>query len=82
MRYVQRQSGHSGIGMTAFYAEIIPEENGVLANKIVRDSIFLRSDYTKLLSLRHYVRLLKTDGLWLNVQLTPIHEAISSIIPS
>lgn len=37
MKYVQRQLGHSSIGMTALYAEIMPEENGVLANKIVRD---------------------------------------------
>ena len=37
MKYVQRQLGHSSIGMTALYAEIMPEENGVLANKIIRD---------------------------------------------
>jgi site-specific recombinase XerD len=37
MKYVQRQLGHSSIGMTALYAEIMPEENSVLANKIVRD---------------------------------------------
>lgn len=37
MRYVQRQLGHSSIAMTALYADIMPEENGMLANKIVRD---------------------------------------------
>lgn len=37
LKYVQRQLGHSNIAMTALYAEIMPEENGVLANKIVRD---------------------------------------------
>ena len=37
LRYVQRQLGHSDIAMTALYADILPEENGTLANKIVRD---------------------------------------------
>jgi len=37
LRYVQRQLGHSNISMTALYSEILPEENGVLANQIVRD---------------------------------------------
>ena len=37
LRYVQRQLGHSNISMTALYSGILPEENGVLANKIVRD---------------------------------------------
>jgi integrase len=37
LRYVQKQLGHSDIGMTALYADIMPEENGKLANKIVRD---------------------------------------------
>jgi integrase/recombinase XerD len=37
LRYVQKQLGHSDIGMTSLYADILPEENGTLANKIVRD---------------------------------------------
>ncbi len=37
MRYVQKQLGHARIDTTAVYADILPEENGVLANKIIRD---------------------------------------------
>ena len=37
MRYVQKQLGHSQIGMTAHYADILPEQNGNLANMIERD---------------------------------------------
>jgi len=37
MKYVQKQLGHSQIGMTAHYADILPEENGNLANMIRRD---------------------------------------------
>jgi len=37
LRYVQRQLGHSDIGMTALYSGILPEENGHLANQIERD---------------------------------------------
>jgi hypothetical protein len=32
-----QQLGHSDISMTALYANILPEENGHLANKIMRD---------------------------------------------
>jgi integrase len=34
LRYVQRQLGHSNISMTSLYADILPEENGTLANMI------------------------------------------------
>jgi len=37
LRYVQRQLGHANISMTALYSGILPEENGILANRIVRD---------------------------------------------
>ena len=37
LKYVQKQLGHSNIGMTALYADILPEENGKLANLISRD---------------------------------------------
>lgn len=37
LRYVQKQLGHSTIAMTAHYADILPEENGKLANLIKRD---------------------------------------------
>jgi len=37
LRYVQRQLGHVNISMTALYSGILPEENGALANQIVRD---------------------------------------------
>ena len=37
LRYVMRQLGHTDIGMTSLYAGILPEENGRLANKIVRE---------------------------------------------
>lgn len=39
LRYVQKQLGHADIGMTALYADILPEENSTLANKIERDEI-------------------------------------------
>lgn len=34
LRYVQQQLGHANISMTAHYANILPEENGKLANMI------------------------------------------------
>ena len=37
MKYVQKQLGHKNIGMTALYSGILPEQNGILANKIKRD---------------------------------------------
>ena len=37
LRYVQQQLGHASISMTAHYANILPEENGKLANMIKRD---------------------------------------------
>jgi site-specific recombinase XerD len=37
LRYVMQQLGHSDISMTTLYANILPEENGHLANKILRD---------------------------------------------
>ena len=37
LRYVQQQLGHASISMTAHYANILPEENGRLANMIQRD---------------------------------------------
>lgn len=37
LRYVQKQLGHSDIGMTSLYADVLPEENGKLANKISRE---------------------------------------------
>jgi integrase len=37
LRYVQKQLGHAQISMTALYADVLPEENGKLANMIERD---------------------------------------------
>ncbi|MFZ5451848.1 MAG: tyrosine-type recombinase/integrase [Thermodesulfobacteriota bacterium] len=37
LRYVQKQLGHAQIAMTALYADVLPEENGKLANMIRRD---------------------------------------------
>jgi site-specific recombinase XerD len=37
LRYTQKQLGHSNIGMTALYADVLPEENCKLANMIRRD---------------------------------------------
>ena len=34
LRYVQKQLGHSKISMTALYADVLPSENGNLANMI------------------------------------------------
>jgi len=34
LRYVQKQLGHSKISMTTLYADVLPSENGNLANKI------------------------------------------------
>jgi site-specific recombinase XerD len=34
LRYVQKQLGHSNIAMTSLYADILPSENGKLANMI------------------------------------------------
>jgi site-specific recombinase XerD len=39
LKYVQKQLGHSNIGMTSVYSDILPEERGSLANKIVRDEL-------------------------------------------
>jgi integrase len=39
LRYVQKQLGHSKISMTALYADVLPSENGSLAN-MIRDKIF------------------------------------------
>lgn len=39
MRYVQKQLGHSQMNMTALYADVLPSENGNLANMIVRDEL-------------------------------------------
>lgn len=38
LRYVQQQLGHSSISMTSLYANILPEENGRLANMIRREA--------------------------------------------
>lgn len=35
LKYVQKQLGHSSIDMTALYAGILPEENGILADMIL-----------------------------------------------
>jgi site-specific recombinase XerD len=37
LRYVQKQLGHAQLAMTALYADVLPEENGKLANMIRRD---------------------------------------------
>lgn len=37
LRYTQKMLGHSQIAMTALYADVLPEENGKLANMIRRD---------------------------------------------
>ncbi len=37
LKYVQKQLGHSTMMMTGLYADIMPEENGTLANMITRD---------------------------------------------
>ena len=37
LRYVQKQLGHSNIMMTSLYADILPSENGKLAN-MIRDN--------------------------------------------
>ncbi len=37
IKYVQKQLGHSSMNMTALYADILPEENGRLANMILYD---------------------------------------------
>jgi len=34
LRYVQKQLGHSKISMTALYADVLPSENGNLANMV------------------------------------------------
>ena len=39
LKYVQKQLGHSSIAMTALYSDILPEQNGSLANKIVREDL-------------------------------------------
>jgi integrase len=33
LRAVQKQLGHSSLNMTSLYADIMPEENGEIANK-------------------------------------------------
>ncbi len=35
IRYVQKQLGHASINMTALYADVLPEQNGKLANMIL-----------------------------------------------
>ena len=35
LRAVQKQLGHSSLNMTSLYADIMPEENGEIANKIL-----------------------------------------------
>jgi integrase len=35
LRAVQKQLGHSSLNMTSLYADIMPEENGEIANKII-----------------------------------------------
>jgi len=35
LRFVQHQLGHASINMTSLYADILPEENGRLANKLI-----------------------------------------------
>jgi len=37
LRYVQKQLGHSNINTTALYADVLPEQNGKLANLIEQD---------------------------------------------
>ncbi len=37
LRYVQSQLGHSSMNMTSLYADILPEQNGELANSILGD---------------------------------------------
>jgi integrase len=37
LRYVQKQLGHASIAMTSLYADVLPEENGKLANMISRE---------------------------------------------
>jgi len=39
LRYVQKQLGHSKISMTALYADVLPSENGSLANKIRENNL-------------------------------------------
>ncbi len=39
LRYVQKQLGHSKISMTALYADVLPSENGNLANKIRENNL-------------------------------------------
>jgi site-specific recombinase XerD len=37
LRFAQKQLGHSNINMTSLYADILPSENGKLANKIIEN---------------------------------------------
>ena len=39
LRYVQKQLGHSKISMTALYADVLPSENGNLANMIRENNL-------------------------------------------
>jgi len=41
LRYVQKQLGHSKISMTALYADVLPSENGSLANKISENNLII-----------------------------------------
>lgn len=43
LRYVQKQLGHASLNMTALYADILPEENGRLANMILDENLKLSS---------------------------------------
>ncbi|MEX0681001.1 MAG: tyrosine-type recombinase/integrase [Balneolales bacterium] len=38
LRYVQKQLGHASMAMTGLYADILPEENGKLADMIIDDA--------------------------------------------
>ena len=37
LRYVQKQLGHASLNMTALYADVLPEQNGQLANMILNE---------------------------------------------
>lgn len=39
LRYVQKQLGHADLNMTSLYTDVLPEQNGRLANKMANDPI-------------------------------------------
>lgn len=39
LKFVQKQLGHSSLNMTSLYADILPEENSELANKILDEAL-------------------------------------------